>query len=34
MGMDGGCGVDWISLAQDWNQWQAVVTTVIKLWVP
>jgi hypothetical protein len=26
--------VDWIRLAQDEDQWQAVVNTVINLWVP
>jgi hypothetical protein len=30
-----GCeGVDWIHLAQDRDQWQAVVNTVMKLRVP
>jgi hypothetical protein len=27
-------GVDWINLAQDRNQWQALVDTVINFWVP
>jgi hypothetical protein len=27
-------GVDWIDLAQDRNQWRALVNTVIKLLVP
>jgi hypothetical protein len=27
-------GVDWIHLAQDRDQWRAVVNTVMKLWVP
>jgi hypothetical protein len=27
-------GVDWMQLAQDWSQWQAVVNTVINLRVP
>jgi hypothetical protein len=27
-------GVDGILLAQDRNQWRAVVNTVMKLWVP
>jgi len=27
-----GCaGINWIYLAQDWNQWQALVNTVSKL---
>jgi hypothetical protein len=26
--------VDWMNLAQDRNQWRAVVKTVIKFWVP
>jgi hypothetical protein len=26
-------GVDWIHLAQDRDQWQAVVNTVMNLWV-
>jgi len=26
--------VDWIHLAQDKDQWRAVVTTVINLWIP
>jgi hypothetical protein len=30
-----GCeGVDWIHLAQDRNQWWAVVNTVMNIWVP
>jgi len=30
-----GCGVmDWIELAQDKESWQALVSTVINLWVP
>jgi hypothetical protein len=27
-------GVNWIHLAQDRDQWQAVVNMVINLWVP
>jgi hypothetical protein len=27
-------GVDWIELAQDRDQWKALVNTVIKLLVP
>jgi hypothetical protein len=27
-------GVDWMHLAQDRDQWWAVVNTVISLWVP
>jgi hypothetical protein len=30
--MIGGCGL--IHLAQDRDQWHAVVNTVMKLWVP
>jgi hypothetical protein len=26
--------VDWIHLAQDKDQWQALINTVIELWVP
>jgi hypothetical protein len=26
-------GVDWIQLAQDRDQWQALVNTVMNLWV-
>jgi hypothetical protein len=26
--------VDWIHLAQDRDQWQALVNTVMNLWVP
>jgi hypothetical protein len=29
-----GEGVDWICLAWDIQQWQALTNTVIKLWVP
>jgi hypothetical protein len=27
-------GVDWIVLAQDWDQWRALVNTVLYLRVP
>jgi hypothetical protein len=27
-------GMDWIDLAQDRDQWRALVNTVMKLWVP
>jgi hypothetical protein len=27
-------GLDWIDLAQDRDQWRALVNTVMKLWVP
>jgi hypothetical protein len=26
-------GMDWIDLAQDWDQWRALVNTVMNLWV-
>jgi hypothetical protein len=26
--------VDWIELAQDMDQWRALVNRVMKLWVP
>ena len=30
-----GCGgMDWIELAQDWDRWQALVSTVMNLRVP
>jgi hypothetical protein len=30
-----GCGgMDWIDLAQDREQWRALVNTVMRLWVP
>jgi hypothetical protein len=30
-----GCGVvDWISLAEDRDRWQALVNAVMNLWVP
>jgi hypothetical protein len=27
-------GIDWIHLAQDRDQWRALVNTVMNLWVP
>jgi hypothetical protein len=27
-------GMDWIELAQDWDQWRALVNTVMNIWVP
>jgi hypothetical protein len=27
-------GVDWIDMAQDKEQWKALVNTVLNLWVP
>jgi hypothetical protein len=30
----GWSGVDWIDLAQDMDQWRAVVNTVMNFWVP
>jgi hypothetical protein len=27
-------GVHWIDIAQDRDQWRALVNTVLKLWVP
>jgi hypothetical protein len=27
-------GLDWIELAQDRDQWRALVNTVMSLWVP
>jgi hypothetical protein len=27
-------GVDWMELAQDRDQWRALVNTVMNLWVP
>jgi hypothetical protein len=27
-------GVDWIYLTQDMDQWQALVSTVLNIWVP
>jgi hypothetical protein len=31
---DRGDGMDWIDLAQDRDQWMALVNTVMNLWVP
>jgi hypothetical protein len=30
----GGCGMDWIDLAQDREQWSALVNTVMNFWFP
>jgi hypothetical protein len=30
----GWCGMDWIDLAQNRDQWRAIVSTVMNLWVP
>jgi hypothetical protein len=30
----GWCGVDWINLAEDRDQWQALVNTIIKIRFP
>jgi hypothetical protein len=30
----GWCGMDWINLAQDEDQWKALVNMVMNLWVP
>jgi hypothetical protein len=27
-------GMDWVDLAEDRDQWRALVNTVMKLWVP
>jgi hypothetical protein len=27
-------GMDWIDLAQDGDQWKALVNTIMNLWVP
>jgi hypothetical protein len=27
-------GMDWIDLAQDRNQWRALVKTIMNIWVP
>jgi hypothetical protein len=34
LGEIGWGSVDWIDLAQDRDQWQAVMNVVINLWVP
>jgi hypothetical protein len=34
LGEIGWCGMDWIDLAQDRDQWRALVNTVINLRVP
>jgi hypothetical protein len=34
LGETGWGGVDWIDLAQDRDQWRALVNTVKNLWVP
>jgi hypothetical protein len=30
----GWCGMEWIDLAQDRNQWRAFMNMVMNLWVP
>jgi hypothetical protein len=30
----GGCGVDWIDITEDRDQWRALVNTVLNLRVP
>jgi hypothetical protein len=30
----GWSGMDWIDMAQDSDQWRALVNTAMKLWVP
>jgi hypothetical protein len=32
--MMGSCGMDWIDLAQDKDQWRALVYMVMNLWAP
>jgi hypothetical protein len=27
-------GMDWINLAQDRDQWRALVSTIMNLWIP
>jgi hypothetical protein len=34
LGEIGWDGMDWIELAQEWQQWRAVVNTVMNLRVP
>jgi hypothetical protein len=34
MGLDGWDDVDWIDMAQDRDQWRALVKTALNLWVP
>jgi hypothetical protein len=28
------CGMDWIDLAQDRDQWRSLVNTVMNIWIP
>jgi hypothetical protein len=32
--IEDGSGVDWIDLAQDRDNWRAIVNVVMNLWVP
>jgi hypothetical protein len=34
LGEIGWDGMDWVDLAQDRDQWRALVNTVMNLWVP
>jgi hypothetical protein len=34
VGEIGSCGMDWIDLAHDTDQWRALVNRVMNLWVP
>jgi hypothetical protein len=34
MGKECRAGVDWIDLAQDWDQWRTLVNTVMNFRVP
>jgi hypothetical protein len=34
LGEIGWGGMDWIDMAEDGDQWRALVNTVINLWVP